>query len=89
MVLELRSAGVEVRKGDLVRVRGMIPMGSDSLQKISRGWRDFPGEYNYHSYVWAPDGLFGVVIEERGTYCRVLLGCEPLWLENDHVERIA
>lgn len=78
-----------MNKGDLVRVHGTIPMGSDPSLRISRGWRDFPGEYHYHSYVWAPDGLLGLVLQKCDVYCLVLLGTDMLWFELNHIKKVS
>ena len=75
--------------GDLVIVRGTAPIGADPPEKVARGWRDYPGEYAFHTYVWVPGGTVGTLLELRGSYLRVLLQGHLLWLENSNIEQIS
>lgn len=72
--------------GDLVRVRGTVPIGSEASEKLNRGWKEYPGEYNYHSYVWVTGDCLGMVVESREGHCRLLLQGHLLWFDRGSVD---
>ena len=74
---------MQVSVGDLVVVKS----NQTKLwgEELIRGYKAFPGEYDFHKVFWVEPG-FGLVIETRETFVRVLIHAYNVWFEGNQVQ---
>lgn len=71
-----------LKPGDLVTIQRPYPK-SDAPG--IRGYKDYPGEYNYHTSLWVEGDSLGVMLESREPFARVLVHNTAVWFESYNI----